>query len=150
MTENKIAVSEPRELSPGEENRATIQLVLDGECEELKLNGDAFVGARIPALLTYMAAQMIRDQDEEQLLEVLAEYVDTPWTLVVTLTPASESGSEEDSWAVTRGEDEEDKKVLGPILVLLGYLAENEGVAQQIVGASLAAQEAGDEEVEAQ
>ena len=150
MTENKIAVSEPRELSPGEENRATIQLVLDGECEELKLNGDAFVGARIPALLTYMAAQMIRDQDEEQLLGVLAEYVDTPWTLVVTLTPASESGSEEDSWAVTRGEDEEDKNVLGPILVLLGYLAENEGVAQQIVGASLAAQEAGDEEVEAQ
>lgn len=141
MTENITTVGESYELPEGEVNKAFIQLDLneDDKTGNIRISGDALVGQRIPALLTYIGSQLVEAAGGEAALKALADYEGKPWKLVIERAEGEEDedGEREDTWSVTRGEDEEDKTVLGPILTLLAYLVENEQVARDIQAAGV-------------
>ena len=144
MTENITTVGESYELPEDEVNKAFIQLDLneDGKTGDIRISGDAFVGQNIPALLTYTGSQLVKSAGDEAALKALADYEGKPWKLVIERTEGeeeNEDGEREDTWSVTRGEDEEDKTVLGPILTFLAYLVENEQVARDIQAAGVGA-----------
>ena len=130
------------ELPEDEVNKAFIQLDLneDGKTGDIRISGDAFVGQNIPALLTYTGSKLVKSAGDEAVLKALDDYEGKPWKLVIERTEGeeeNEDGEREDTWSVTRGEDEEDKTVLGPILTFLAYLVENEQVARDIQAAGV-------------